>query len=136
VSYALSTATRDQPVDPQIMQTLSGVVADMGPEYGIVVTSGGQPSHGHNRTGSTRHDHGGAVDFFLTRDGQRVNPGQDKALYSELISNSAAFFSGMGHYHLGMHVGGGKQAFWGDDGTSRSADPEFAKAYHDGKSNF
>ena len=63
------------------------------------------------RTGSERHDHSGAADFHLKRDGQRVNPGDDKALYSQLIENSSTFFDGMGHYHWGMHAGGGKEAF-------------------------
>lgn len=135
IDYAITDSTiRDQPVQPAIMARLSGIVSEMGSDLGIVVTSGGQPSTGDDRTGSHRHDDGNSVDFYLTQNGQRVNPGDDKALYSQFIENSAGDFEGMGHYSWGMHVGGGGAAFWGPDKTSSTADPQFADAYQRGRS--
>jgi conjugal transfer mating pair stabilization protein TraG len=135
IDYAITDSTiRDQPVQPAIMARLSGIVSEMGGDLGIVVTSGGQPSTGDDRTGSHRHDDGNSVDFYLTQNGQRVNPGDDKALYSQFIENSAGDFEGMGHYSWGMHVGGGGAAFWGPDKTAATADPDFVDAYQRGRS--
>ena len=72
---------------------------ELGPNIGVVVTSGGQApiGSGGTRTGSVRHDidrtnQGGAVDFYLTRNGDRVNPGDDPQLYEQLIEKGATFF--------------------------------------------
>lgn len=135
IDYAISDATiRDKPVQPAIMARLSGIVGEMGRDLGIVVTSGGQPSSGPDRTGSHRHDDGNSVDFYLTQNGQRVNPGDDKELYAKFIENSSGYFDGMGHYSWGMHVGGGGAAFWGPDKTAATADPQFLDAYQRGRS--
>jgi hypothetical protein len=134
ITYAIGEGTiRDEPVKAQIMSNLSNVVSSLGDEYGLVVVSGGQPATGSDRTGSHRHDHGNAVDFYLTRDGARVNPGDDKPLYEELISRSAPYFSGIGHYSWGIHVGGGTEAFWGPDTTSATADPDFKQAFYNAR---
>lgn len=137
IRYDIGPRTiRDDPVDSTIMARLSNIVGNMGSEYGIVVTSGGQPSEGTDgvdRTGSHRHDHGGAVDFYLTRNGQRVNPNEDKQLYSELIERSAPYFSGIGHYDWGVHMGGGEQAFWGPNTKNNTADKDFQSAYWRGR---
>lgn len=124
---------RDEPVRAEHMARLSSIVRSMGSEYGIVVTSGGQPAHGADRTGSHRHDHGDAVDFYLTQGGQRINPDDNKQLYAELIERAAPFFSGIGHYSWGVHMGGGSQAFWGPDTTSATADPFFKSAFDRGR---
>lgn len=134
VEYAISDSTvRDQPVRPAVMARLSGIVSEMGSDLGIVVTSGGQPSSGSDRTGSHRHDDGGAVDFYLTQGGQRVNPDDNKALYGDFIERSSGDFDGMGHYSWGMHVGGGSEAFWGPDKTAATADPYFVQAFERGR---
>ena len=132
VSYELAGKIRDQPVDHGIMATLSQSVSRMGGEYGMVVTSGGQPSEGHDRTGSHRHDHGGAVDFYLTRNGEKLLPNDHKEEYAALIRDISAVL-GIGHYSWGIHAGGGTPAFWGPDTTSATADPVLAKAYAEGR---
>lgn len=136
LTYGFSGNTiRDEPVDPVLMQNMSGVASSLGSGIGVHVTSGGQPSSGNNRTGSHRHDDGGAVDFVLTRNGRQVKPSEDPALYAEFIEKSAAHYGGIGHYEWGIHVGGGEPAFWGPDRTGASADPLFREAYHRGRSS-
>jgi len=134
ISYAFDSDTvRDQPVRPETMARLSSIVGHLGPDYGMVVTSGGQPASGPDRTGSHRHDHGEAVDFYLTRGTERINPADDPQLYADLIARSAQHFDGIGHYSWGVHVGGGAPGFWGPDRTAGSADPYFREAYDRGR---
>lgn len=135
ITYDLEGKTRSLPVNANIMQNVSSIANNISDDIGVVVTSGGQHSHaeGGLRTGSTRHDHGNAVDFYLTRNGEKVLPAQDPALYEDFIRQGAEVFPGIGHYDWGLHMGGGNPAFWGPDTTSSSADPRFAAAYQKGR---
>ena len=134
VSYDLEGKTRDNPPNPELMDKVSNVASTLGPDIGVVVTSAGQPAAGEGpRVGSDRHDHGNAVDFYLTRNGEQVTPAQDPELYKNFIQQSSGSFPGIGHYDWGLHVGGGQPAFWGPDKTSSSADPDFLDAYNRGR---
>jgi len=130
---------RDKPLAPDVTKKMSAAVAAMGPGIGIMVTSGGQDpigTPGGQRTGSTRHDHGDAADIVLMRDGQPVTPEEDPALYMQFFENAAAAgFTGIGHYGGFVHVGGGSEAAWGPDKTSRTLDPFFAEAIRRGREN-
>lgn len=132
-----ATGTRDKPLKPELVAQLNSVIKALGPDMDVRVTSAGQPSADEagegERTGSVRHDHGGAVDVVLVRNGKQVTPGQDPELYERFFSLGSQFFTGMGHYAWGAHVGGGAPAFWGPDTTSDTADPRFAAAAANGR---
>jgi len=135
INYGFSGRTvRSQPVDPALMRDVSDMAASLGPDVGILVTSGGQSSSGPNRTGSTRHDDGNAVDFSMTRNGRVVTPEQDPVLYAQMIEGLSGEYQGIGHYEWGLHVGGGTAAFWGPDKTAESADIYYHNAYKRGRS--
>jgi conjugal transfer mating pair stabilization protein TraG len=140
VQYALDGATRDLAPPVATMATISGILNEMGPSFGFVATSGGQPSFGDDRVGGHRHDvgpgaedHQGAVDGYLTHNGQRLYPGQHQRQYSEFIESAARHFPGIGHYDWGIHVGGGDQAVWGPDTTKNTVDQNYADAYWRGR---
>lgn len=145
ISYDMK-GKRQQKVQPQVMSWLETATGAMGPGIGAVITSGGQPSaqdlrdarlRGVNvgqRTGSVRHDHGGAADVVLTVNGKRVTPAQNPALYKQFVENAAAAGApGIGHYSWGVHVGGGGKAAWGPDTTDDTLDPEYAAAIGRGR---
>lgn len=140
ITYQLDGQIRDEPVQPAIMARLSGVLNEMsattGSQYSMLVTSGGQPTHGVegvDRTGSHRHDNGQSVDFVLMRDGEIVRPSDDREGYAMMINRAAQDFNGIGHYAWGLHIGHGAPAFWGPDTTSATADPYFRDAYNSGR---
>jgi hypothetical protein len=94
-------------------------------ELGVEVMSGGQPSSGPNRTGSHRHDLGGAGDLKLFEmvDGKKRyldmrNPA-DKERMEEFTTHAVhagATGVGAGLGYMGpntIHIGGGKSASWG-----------------------
>lgn len=125
---------RDKPVQAWVKDGLARAAAATDSRIAIKIVSGGQD--GAKRTGSTRHDHGNAADIVLVVDGKEVKPSEDKALYARFFKNAAASgFKGLGHYEWGIHVGGGAQAAWGPDRSSRTLDPEFAKAAAEGWDN-
>lgn len=133
ISYDLAGKVRSQAPRSDLVQGVSQNASALGSNIGVVITSAGQPSSGPGRTGSHRHDNGNAIDFVLTRNGQRVTPDQDPELYARMIELSARNNTGIGHYEWGLHVGGGSEAFWGPDKTSASADPYFASAFRRGR---
>lgn len=140
IRYDLDGKIRNRPVDPALLSQLSGIAASQDTSLSVVITSGGQVAAGSGgtRTGSTRHDvdahnHGGAVDFYLERDGTPIKPSDDPQLYAAFIQQAAREYPGIGHYDWGLHVGGGAPAFWGPDTTSASADPFFRSAYESGR---
>ena len=133
ISYDLAGKVRSQAPRSDLVQGVSQNASALGSDIGVVITSAGQPSSGPGRTGSHRHDNGNAIDFVLTRNGQRVTPDQDPELYARMIELSARNNTGIGHYEWGLHVGGGTEAFWGPDKTSASADPYFASAFRRGR---
>lgn len=135
LSYDLGGKVRTQPPQPSLVMNLSRNAALLGGDIGVVVTSAGQPASGPNRTGSHRHDDGRSVDIVLTRNGRKVTPAEDPELYASMIELSASDNPGLGHYDWGLHIGGGRAAFWGPDTTSATADPQFAQAYERGRNS-
>lgn len=143
VSYAIGAGTiRNEAPAPEIMQNIDGVVQSMGPEYGFVATSAAQPAagdgivYGVDRVGSERHDHEvGAVDGYLTRNGDKLNPDDHRSEYAQFIQHAAEKFEGIGHYEWGVHVGHGDPALWGPDKTSETALPLYSAAYNKGRAS-
>src|SRR5690606_24684902 len=69
------------------------------------------------------------ADFVLIKNGKKILPGEDKALYARVLEDlAAAGFTGLGHYSWGIHVGGGSRAYWGPDTKASSVDPVFRDA--------
>lgn len=145
VSYSLN-GKRQRKVQPQVMSWLETATGAMGPGIGAIITSGGQPSKEDQRlarlrgqkidqrTGSTRHDHGGAADVVLTVNGKKVTPRENPALYKQFVENAAAAgATGIGHYGWGVHIGGGSEAAWGPSTESDTLDPEYAAAISRGR---
>lgn len=142
ISYAIGPSTiRDEPPAPEMMQKVDLVLADMGPEYGFVVTSAAQPAAGEHgvvegidRIGSERHDHTkGAVDGFLTRNGVQLNPDDHRSEYRQFIEGAAEHFPGIGHYDWGVHVGYGSEAVWGPNKKHESVLPLYEDAFNRGR---
>lgn len=129
LEYANQDATRNRPLAPQLVSALGQVAPKLGVK--VKVFSGGQPSHGPNRTGSHRHDHGGAGDIFLEKDGRTLsweNP-KDRPIFEQFAKLSAqagltGFGAGEGYMQPGsMHVGFGPKSTWGAGGSSANAAP-------------
>lgn len=129
--YSNQNATRSLPLDPRLVKAF-GFLPEMGLQMDVF--SGGQPSEGPNRTGSHRHDNGGAADVFFSRDGHRLdwsNP-QDLPIFEQIVSRAKAngvtgFGAGEGYMRPGsMHVGFGAPAVWGAGGSGANA-PEWLR---------
>jgi hypothetical protein len=137
VRYANQGATRSQPLNQQLISAMSFL-----PEMGLTmeVHSGGQDAEGPNRTGSTRHDHGGAGDVdFITADGRRLNASNpnDQAILAQVIARAKAngvTGFGQGADYMGdtrIHLGYGNPGVWGADGESANA-PEWLRTAYSG----
>lgn len=142
---------RKLPVGQDWFDKTAAAVNATGPGISVKMISAGQEQKSDNpviarqqkeegrRTGSTRHDvddHGQAhtADIVLQRNGQDVTPNEDPELYRSFIRNSAAAgFTGIGTYPWGIHVGDGKEAFWGPDTTGATADASFKQAFEQGR---
>lgn len=144
ISYELGKKVRNKPLSDDFVGKLRGVVAPLGDDIGIIITSGGQDAKGTpggRRTGSTRHDvdahgHAHTADLVLTRNGRVIRPGEDKELYARFFHRAAAEFPGLGHYAWGVHVGKGTVAAWGPTTKSASLDPYFGKAIDAGRAGW
>lgn len=134
LSYGNQGATRNLPLSPDLARALS-FLPSMG--LGVEVFSGGQPSSGANRVGSTRHDEGNAADVFFTKDGRRLdwNNPADLPYFTEIVKRGKAagltgFGAGSGYMQPGsMHVGFGAPAVWGAGGKSANAPDWLVSAY-------
>ena len=138
---------RNKGLSDSYMMTLSGVVMSaLGPGWDVKIKSGGQMASRDPAlkdqpggwTGSHRHDvdHTGksnTSDFVLRYQDQDVLPGQNKEAYAKLFRAAAPYFSGMGHYPWGAHIGDGPEAFWGPTKSAASADPYFLAAVQEGR---
>jgi len=103
----------------------------------IRVTSGGQESSGSRRTGSHRHDEGGAGDIQLVKNGRVLeftNP-DDLPYFSKFVSaakGGGLTGFGAGTDYMGnktIHAGGGTPAVWGAGGSSANAPDWLRQAY-------
>lgn len=124
--YANQGATRSQPLSSELVNALS-FLPDLG--VSMEVFSGGQPSSGPNRTGSHRHDEGGAGDVFFYKDGRQLdwaNP-QDQPTFQDIVRRARAagvtgIGAGEGYMRPGsMHIGFGSPAVWGAGGSGANA---------------
>lgn len=124
-----NNGTRNRPLNNDLNAALNSTLPKLG--LTAIVTSGGQVTADEaaqglgNRTGSTRHDHGGAADVkFRTTDGRILswkNP-QDvpqlQAAVTELKKAGLTGF-GAGSDYMGAtttHIGYGTPAVWGSKG--------------------
>lgn len=132
-----SSAIRDLPVQPALTGVVEAAVSRMGPEYGWTTVSGGQPSRGMmgvDRTGSTRHNDGWALDGALTLGGQRLNPVTDYQDYMNLLTNLAEEgVGGLGHYGWGIHADLKTPNAWGPNTKSNTLDAGFKEAIDQGR---
>lgn len=128
IRYANQGATRNKPLSDDLLKRLAyleqmGITAE--------VFSGGQDGigEGSRRTGSTRHDHGGAGDIRFYQGDRRLswaNP-DDLPIFKDIVSKGRAagitgFGAGPGYMGEGtMHVGMGGEGVWGAGGKSKNA---------------
>lgn len=136
ISYANQGATRSLPLSPELEAALNAAGLAIGAER-IIVHSGGQPTaeEGGPRTGSTRHDHGGAGDIEIIVGGRSLNfsDPNDQPLATQFVqaaSQQGLTGFGQGDDYMGpnrIHVGYGTPAVWGANGASANA-PEWLLA--------
>lgn len=135
--YSNQSATRNKPLDEKLVSALSFL-----PEMGITmdVVSGGQDGKGQGsrRTGSTRHDHGGAADVDFYKDGRKLdwNNPDDIPIFMEIVKRSVAngvTGIGAGDDYMGagrMHIGFGSPSVWGAGGSGANAPDWLRSAYN------
>lgn len=137
IRYANQGATRNQPLSDDLLKRLAyleqmGITAE--------VFSGGQDGigEGSRRTGSVRHDHGGAGDIRFYQGDRRLswsNP-DDLPIFKDIVSKGRAagitgFGAGPGYMGEGtMHVGMGTPGVWGANGKSKNAPGWLKDAYY------
>jgi hypothetical protein len=137
ITYRNQGATRSQPLDDGLAKRL-GYLKNLG--VSMEVFSGGQPTaeEGGPRTGSVRHDHGGAADAFFYKDGRKLDWANeaDRPVFEQIVSQGKAngisgFGAGPGYMQQGsMHIGGGTPRVWGADGKSANAPEWLTNAYN------
>lgn len=138
LKYANQGAIRNKPLSPELVQALS-FLPEMG--IGVEVFSGGQDhkGHGHQRTGSTRHDGGGSGDVFFydMETGDRLNWANPEHVpkFQDIVRQGkqaglTGFGAGPGYMREGsMHIGFGAPAVWGDNGKGGNAPAWLREAY-------
>lgn len=133
--YANAGAIRNKPLNAKLETALGKVANDLGVE--VEVFSGGQ--EGSRRTGSARHNHGGAADVFFYKDGRKLdwsNP-KDRPVFEEIVRRGKSvgltgFGAGPGYMQAGsMHVGFGTPSVWGAGGKGANAPDWLRNAYYD-----
>lgn len=134
--------TRNKPIDPKLEKILAQVASETGVTF--VVNSGGQDAKGTpgaRRTGSTRHDNGGAADVmardasgnyidFSTPDGQK----QWGSVVTRARSLGATGI-GAGPDYMGnktVHIGFGSPAAWSSTTSGKPVEPWLKTAYDAG----
>ena len=116
-----SGATRKLPINETTRRILLTAARQSG--LRVYVFSGGQPTEGRDRTGTHRHDLGGAADLYLvdpvTHHILDMRDPDDRACMASFIQASVATGAtgvGAGLRYMGphaMHIGGGAPAYWG-----------------------
>lgn len=139
VKMANQGAIRNDPLKPELQQQLSAAASAVGDDIDVVVHSGGQEDNHAHGTGSTRHNHGGAGDMRLSRNGQILPFNQNRDLYIKFSENLAAagvtgigIDEGKGY----IHAGGGSVAAWGygaRGGKGEYLPADFAEAINRGR---
>ena len=127
VIMANQGATRNDPIQPALRQQVSAAASALGDGIDVQVHSGGQETVAEvragigSRTGSPRHDHGGAGDMRLVQNGKVLNVADNRELYLKFAENlAAAGVEGIGiDERKGyIHAGGGGVASWGYGGRN------------------
>lgn len=126
---------RDLPIMPRLRDILSKAADKAGVDH-VRISSGGQVSkaaggiNGVNRTGSPRHDNGGAADLELLKGGHVLNfenPAERPIVAAFVTEASRLGATGIGASddYMGptkLHVGFGTKATWGGpDARSKDA---------------
>jgi len=136
LTYANQGATRSLPLAEEL-ERIYQLASEAAGIDEIRVGSGGQPATGPNRTGSHRHDMGGAGDISLIRGGRMLdftNP-DDLPYIQSWISNAKKFGGtgfGAGSDYMGnttIHAGMGTPAVWGAGGKGANAPSWLREAY-------
>ncbi len=133
--YSNEGAIRNKPLNDKLVQAMSFL-----PEMGVSmeVFSGGQDAEGPHRTGSHRHDHGGAGDVYFQKDGRRLDWANDadRPIFEEIVRRGRAagvtgFGAGEGYMRPGsMHLGFGSPSVWGAGGSGANAPEWLRNAYN------
>ncbi len=115
VTYNNQGATRNQPIQPLLMDRLQTSISDVyGPGYRAEIYSGGQPPIGtsNRRTGTIRHDNGYAADIYIyDPSGNRLRSRSQLApLRDHWRSNN------YGSFGMVMRGGGVHADLWGGNG--------------------
>jgi hypothetical protein len=136
--YSNAGATRNDPLDPRLIDAMS-FVGDMGITMDVI--SGGQEAAGEggSRTGSTRHDHGQAADVDFYMGGRKLdwNNPDDLPILAEIVKTAKSrgvTGIGAGDDYMGagrFHVGFGNPGVWGAGGKGAIA-PEWLVAAYNG----
>jgi len=137
LKYSNQGATRNDPLDPALIGAMS-FLGDMGITMDVI--SGGQEAAGEGgaRTGSVRHDHGGAGDVDFYKDGRKLdwNNPADMPILVQIIQTAKAngvTGIGAGDDYMGagrFHVGFGNPGVWGAGGKGANAPAWLVAAYN------
>lgn len=142
VVMANKAAIRSMAIKPELMTILSYAAASAGVDE-VRVMSGGQPSKGPNRTGSHRHDLGGAGDLQLIVNGKPLSftDPDGRAVFEKFVTAAAAAGAtgiGAGVDYMGantIHVGFGPESTWGARGKSANAPEWLRTSFAAGRAN-
>lgn len=137
LKYSNSGATRNDPLDPKLVNAMS-FLSDMGITMDVI--SGGQEAAGEGgaRTGSTRHDHGMAADVDFYKDGRKLdwNNPNDMPILTQIVQRAktnGVTGIGAGDDYMGagrFHVGFGNPGVWGAGGKGANAPDWLTAAYN------
>lgn len=129
---------RNKAIDPKLERILAQVAKETGVTF--VVSSGGQDAKGEGtrRTGSVRHDHGGAADVMAKMpDGTFIDfstPNGQKQ-WSSIVTRAKSLGAtgiGAGSGYMGnqtVHIGFGKPAVWSSVKSGQPVEPWLQAAY-------
>ena len=137
LKYSNQGATRNDPLDPKLIGAMS-FLGDMGITMDVI--SGGQEAAGEggSRTGSVRHDHGGAGDVDFYKDGRKLswhNP-EDMPILVQIVQTAKSrgvTGIGAGDDYMGagrFHVGFGNPGVLGAGGKGANAPDWLVAAYN------
>lgn len=139
--YSNQGAKRNLPISNELVSAM-GFLEDMGVQ--MEVFSGGQVTKEEarqgkgSRTGSVRHDHGGAADAFFYKDGRKLdwkNPA-DVPVFQEIVQKArgagvTGFGAGDGYMQAGsIHIGFGNPGVWGANGNGENAAKWLQEAFN------
>lgn len=128
-----ANVTRNKPIMPRLKIILSDAADAAGIDH-VRISSGGQDAKGHGtrRTGSIRHDLGGAADLELLVEGHVLNfqNAAERATVAKFVTEcsrrgaTGIGAGGLNGPYMGptkLHVGFGTPATWGHGGKSVNA---------------